>query len=298
MRLQANGTAIEIDDQGPPSGEPLLLIMGLGMQLIAWPDEFVQRLVARGFRVVRFDNRDVGLSQGFDALGVPNLAWVALRYLLRLPVHAPYRLHDMAADTVGVLDALGLERAHVCGASLGGMIAQHVAAGHPERVRSLTLMMTSSGARHLPQASLQVRRALLERDGRNGGFDARVARLMRLFALIGSPAYRPDPEALRRRLEASLQRAYRPAGIARQLAAAVADGDRTPLLGRITAPTHILHGSADPLVPPQAAHDLHAKIRGSSLEIVEGMGHDLPAPLLPRFVQSIGALAERARAGR
>ena len=292
MQISANGLAIEVDDQGPPTGKPLLLIMGLAMQLIAWPEELVQLLVARGFRVIRIDNRDAGLSQGFESSGTPNLAWATLRYLLHLPVHAPYSLADMAGDAFGVLDALGIDRAQVCGASMGGMIAQHMAASRPDRVSRLTLMMTSSGARHLPQPSMKVRAALLERPAK-GPFDidAEVARLMRLFTVIGSPAFRPEPEVFRARLAASVRRARRPDGVARQMVAIAADGDRRPLLARIRASTHIVHGAADPLVPVAAAHDLHAKIAGSTIEIIEGMGHDLPAALWPRFAAAIAGSA-------
>ena len=289
MQIAANGLSIEVDDQGPPNGTPLLLIMGLGMQFTAWPEELVQMLVARGFRVIRLDNRDSGLSQGFEAAGTPNLAWVTLRYLLHLPVHSPYTLADMAKDSFGVLDALGIERAHVCGASMGGMIAQHMAANQPQRVSRLTLMMTSSGSRKLPQASAKVRAALLERRAMGvHDVDTEVARLMRLLTLIGSPAFRPDPVAFKARLTASVRRAWRPDGVARQLVAVVADGDRTPLLSRITSPTHIVHGADDPLVPVAAAHDLHARIAGSTLEIIDGMGHDLPAALWPRFAAAMG----------
>lgn len=293
MRIQANGLGIEIDDQGLPDGEPLLLIMGLGMQLTGWPDELVQLLVSRGFRVLRMDNRDAGLSQGFDHLGVPNMMPVMLRYALHLPVPAPYGIADMAADALGVLDALGIPRVHVCGASLGGMIAQHLAARHPGRVKSLTLMMTTSGARRLPQPALKVRRALLSRpDGRDPA--AVVAHLQRVLTLIGSPAYPADPERLRARLQASVQRAWRPAGTARQIVAVVADGDRSPLLPLIQAPTRIIHGEADPLVRPQAGHDLVARIPGAVADFIPGMGHDLPLQLLPRFAEGIAANAGRA----
>ena len=292
MKVQANGITIEVDEQGPPGGEPLLLIMGLGMQLIGWPDELVQLLVARGFRVVRMDNRDIGLSQGFDHAGVPPLLPAMLRHALGLPVHAPYGIADMAADALGVLDALGIPRAHVCGASMGGMIAQHLAARHPGRVASLTLMMTSSGARGLPQASLKVRRLLASRpDGSD--VEAVVAHLQRVLATIGSPDYPPDPARLRARLLASVQRAWRPQGTARQLIAVIADGDRSALLPRIEAPTRIVHGHADPLVPVAAGHDLAARIRGAVTDIVPGMGHDLPLPLLERFADGIAANAGR-----
>ena len=291
MQIVANGIGIEVDDQGPANAEPLLLIMGLGMQLIAWPEEFVQMLVSRGFRVIRMDNRDAGLSQGFDSLGVPSLVWAAMRHSVRLPVNAPYGLHNMAADALGVLDALGVQRAHVCGASLGGMVAQHLAARHPQRVKSLTLMMTTSGARRLPQPHWLVQKALLSRP--NGKDPAAVVtHLQKLLTLIGSPAYPAEPEALRQRLLATVQRAYRPAGTVRQLMAVVADGDRTALLPLIKSPTQIIHGQADPLVLVAAGHDLAARIQGARIDIVPGMGHDLPAQLLPRFADAIAGIAQ------
>jgi pimeloyl-ACP methyl ester carboxylesterase len=287
MQLSANGLAIEVDDQGPPGGVPLLMIMGLGMQLTAWPEELVRLLVARGFRVIRFDNRDAGLSQGFDAGGTPNLAWALLRFMLHLPMAAPYTLADMADDAFGVLDALDISQAHVCGASMGGMIAQHMAASRPERVSRLTLIMTTSGSRHLPQASAKVRATMLDRRG-GDDVDSAVARMVRLFSVIGSPGYPPDRAELHARLASAVRRAWRPGGVVRQIVAIAADGDRTPLLARITAPTHIVHGGDDPLVPVAAAHDLHARIAGSTLEIMPGMGHDLPAALWPLLAQAIG----------
>jgi pimeloyl-ACP methyl ester carboxylesterase len=289
MQIQANGLRIEVDIQGPADGAPLVLIMGLGMQLTGWPEPFVEMLTQRGRRVIRFDNRDAGLSQGFDERGMPNVAWVALRYAFRLPVRSVYSIADMAADTVGVLDALGIERAHIVGASMGGMIAQHIAAKHAQRVSALTLMMTSSGARRLPKPSAKARAAMLDRRGLDAkNVEAIVDRLERVFTVIGSPAYRPaSRDDFRARLRASVQRAYRPAGVARQLIAVAADGDRSPLLARIAAPTHIVHGAQDPLVPVAAAHDLHAKIAGSTIEIVEGMGHDLPQALWPRLAAAM-----------
>ena len=293
MRIPSNGIEIEVDDQGPAGGEPLLLIMGLGMQLVAWPDELVQQLVSRGFRVLRIDNRDAGLSSQFDHLGVPNLAWAALRHAMHLPVSAPYGIADMAADTLGVLDALGIAKVHVCGASMGGMIAQHLAARHPERVKSLTLIMTTTGARRLPQARAHVRRALLSRPmGRDEA--AIVAHLERIVALIGSPAYPAAPERLRERLQLSVRRAWRPAGTARQLVAIAADGDRSELVQGIRVPTRVIHGDADPLVPVESGRDLAARIPGAVADIVPGMGHDLPLQLLPHFAQGIALNAERA----
>ncbi len=295
MRIQSNGIQIELDDQGLPSGEPVLLIMGLGMQLIGWPDELVQLLVSRGLRVLRIDNRDAGLSSGFDHLGTPNLAMAALRHAMHLPLQAPYRVADMAADALGVLDALGLSSAHVCGASMGGMIAQHLAARHPERVKSLTLMMTTTGSRRLPQAHWRVQRVLMSRpDGRDP--EAVVAHLERLLAIIGSPAFPPGRERLRRRLRQSVDRAWRPAGTVRQLTAIAADGDRSTLVQGIRVPTRVIHGEQDVLVPVAAGRDLAARIPGAVADFVPGMGHDLPLELLPRFAQGIVENAARAAA--
>jgi pimeloyl-ACP methyl ester carboxylesterase len=294
MRIQVRGVELEVADEGPTGGPAVLLVMGLGMQLVAWPDELVRDLVGRGFRVVRLDNRDAGLSSGFDAIGAPNLLPAMLRYLLHLPVRAPYSIADMASDCVGVLDALGIDRAHVCGASMGGMIAQHLAATHAGRVASATLVMTTSGARSLPQASPRVRGLMMRRPPPDAEVDAVVAHVVALLHAIGSPQYRPDPQALHRRVEAAVRRAWRPHGTARQLLAIVADGDRTKLLHRIAAPVHIVHGSHDPLVPVESAHDLHRKIAASTLDVIAGMGHDLPLPLMPRLAAGIAENARRA----
>ena len=294
MKVHANGMAIEIDVQGPQDGEPLLLVMGLSMQLIAWPQELVSDLASRGYRVIRMDNRDIGLSQHMHHLGAPNLAWAILRSTLRLPLHSPYQLSDMAKDAVGVLDALGVATAHVCGLSMGGMIAQHLAAQHAPRVRSLTLMMTSSGARGLGQPSLRVRRALIAKPAGNDAA-ALIRHGCRIFTLIGSPGFPTPPEQLRERVTEAVHRSSNPAGSVRQLIAIAADGDRSTLLSRITAPTLVIHGNADPLIPVAAGHDLARKISGARAEFIDGMGHDLPLALLPRLAAGIAANAQRAR---
>ena len=291
MKISANGLQIEVEDHGSPTGQPLLLIMGLGMQLVAWHEDLVQLFVSRGFRVIRFDNRDIGLSQGFDALGVPNIPVAALKQLVGLPVRAPYTLADMADDAAGVLDALGIASAHICGASMGGMIAQQMALRHPNKVDSLTLIMTSSGARRLPGPSVSVRRAMLARPADPRSADSVVAHNRRLYTLIGSPGFRPSDEWLERRLRHSFGRAYRPQGTARQLMAIIADGDRSPRLARIKAPTQVIHGAADPLVPVAAGHDLARKIPGARIDVIDGMGHDLPAALWPRFVAHVARVA-------
>ena len=293
MQLSANGVRLEVEDHGSPQGEPLLLVMGLGMQLLGWHEDLVALLVARGFRVIRFDNRDIGLSQSFDRFGVPNLALDSLRHAVGFRVKSPYTLADMAADCVGILDALGIDSAHVCGASMGGMIAQRMAEIAPKRVRSLTLVMTSSGARRLPGPSLKVRSAMISRPDAQS-VEGIVEHYVRLYALIGSPAYPSAPDYLRRRFTTSVKRSYRPAGTARQMVAIAADGDRSPVLASIRMPTRIIHGQADPLVPVAAGHDLKAKIAGAQMDVIEGMGHDLPAPLYPRFVAGIATAAGRA----
>ncbi|MEO6280246.1 alpha/beta fold hydrolase [Roseateles sp.] len=295
MQVSANGVRIEVDIRGPDSGEPLLMIMGLGMQLVAWPDGLVDELVAHGFRVIRFDNRDVGLSQPFDGLGVPSLPLAALLHTLHLPVKAPYQLADLARDAVGVLDALGIAKAHVCGASMGGMIAQHLGFAHADRLKSLTLMMTSSGARSLPRESFKVRRVLMSRP-RPGATPAQkldniLDHFVRLYGVIGSPGYPPDATALRTRIAVGVKRSFRPQAVARQILAIVADSRRAERLPRITAPTLVIHGEGDALIPVAAAHDLARRIPGARLEIIPGWGHDLPEALWPRLADEIARTA-------
>ncbi len=293
MQIPSNGIHLEVEDHGSASGEPLLLIMGLGMQLVAWHEDFVQSLVARGFRVIRFDNRDIGLSKNFDDRGVPSLGWNTLKFMMRMKVDSSYSLADMADDSAGVLDALGIPSAHVCGASMGGMIAQQMAVRHPTRVKSLTLMMTTSGARHLPGPTMKARGALMSRP-KASDIDSIVAHYVGLYKTIGSPAYPPGDEWLTKRLNMSVRRSHRPQGTARQMMAIAADGDRTALLGRIKVPTQVLHGAADPLVPVEAGRDLARKISGAEIDVIPGMGHDLPMALWPRFVAGISTAASRA----
>jgi pimeloyl-ACP methyl ester carboxylesterase len=294
MQISANGIQLEVEDHGPVSGEPLLLIMGLGMQLVAWHTEFVASLVARGFRVIRFDNRDIGLSQRFDHLGVSNLAIDSIKYAVGLKVTGPYTVADMADDTAGLLDALGIQSAHVCGASMGGMIAQQLAVRHPARVKSLTLMMTSSGSRRLPGPTLKVRGALISRPDNANDIESVIAHYVRLYKLIGSPRYPASDAYLNERLGMSVRRSYRPQGTARQMVAIAADGNRSALLSQIKAPTQVIHGADDPLVPVAAGHDLAQKISGAKLDVIDGMGHDLPKELWPRFVAGIADAAARA----
>ena len=286
MKIRANKIDIEVEDtgsgwgSGPSNGgeyrPAVLLIMGLGMQLTAWPSEMVQALVDAGYRVIRHDNRDVGLSQRLDAMGKPNLVWQSLKYKLGLTPRAPYSLNDMAADALGVLDALGISHAHVVGVSMGGMIAQRLALAAPERVLSLTSIMSTSSAKGLPPARPDVMRALLSRPA-NHSPQAVVDHTVKIFQLIGSPAYPiPEPE-MRERVLQAVERSFYPVGTLRQIAAVMADTNRAAALSGITSPTLVLHGKADPLVPFACGEDTARRIPGAQLVGIDGMGHDLPA---------------------
>ncbi|PQO99454.1 alpha/beta hydrolase [Massilia phosphatilytica] len=289
--LNANGIRIAFDTAGDPKSVPLLLISGLGLQLTAWPDEFVEGLVELGFYVIRFDNRDSGLSTKFEHAGTPSLTLAWLKSLLRLPLKPPYRLEDMADDAIGVLSALGVARAHVVGMSMGGMVGQLMAAKYPSRVLSLTSIMSSSGRRGLPGPTPEARRALLRRPRGPGDIDGAIDYNVALLQAVGSPAY-PTPEKhLRRRVARALRRNCCPGGVVRQMLAVTACGDRTPQLQTIVAPTLVIHGAADPLVPLACGVDTAHAIPGARLEVIEGMGHDLPSQLLERLLALIDAHA-------
>ncbi len=297
MKIRANGIQIEVEDTGGEGRPVVLLIMGLGMQLIAWPRTFVQSLVDAGFRVVRHDNRDVGLSQGFEQAGTGNLVWQSVRQRLGLPVRSAYQLQDMANDALGVLDALRIERAHIVGASMGGMIAQRIAATAPARATSLVSIMSSSGARGLPGPRRDVAAALMRRP-RASDEAALVAHSLGLLRLIGSPAYREDDGAVAARLAVSLRRAYRPAGIVRQMLAIGADAGRPEVLSRIACPTLVIHGEADPLVPIACGRDTARRIAGARFFSVPGMGHDLPLQLEPVLLGQMIPFMQAAERGR
>jgi pimeloyl-ACP methyl ester carboxylesterase len=286
MKIRANNIDIEIEDThaGDTTGRAVvLLIMGLGMQLVAWPPALVQSLVDAGYRVLRLDNRDIGLSQKFDHLGTPNLVWASIKYKLGLGVKAPYALHDMAADALAVLDALGVAKAHVVGVSMGGMIAQRVALAAPQRVLSLCSIMSSSGARGLPQAKPQVMRVLLSRPA-GKDLSSVTDHYVKLFKAIGSPCFPVDDAELRERITAAAQRNVNPAGVLRQMLAIVADGRRADELASLRLPTLVIHGKADPLIPFACGEDTARRIPGAKLVGIEGMGHDLPAGVVERIL--------------
>ena len=284
MKIKSNGLNFEVlvDEPAVPSDArgSVLLTMGLGMQLVAWPDAFVQALRQAGYRVVRYDNRDIGLSSHLDALGQPSLPWQFVKHKLGLSPAQPYTLQDMAQDALGLLDALGIDRAHLIGVSMGGMISQRLAATAPHRVRSLASIMSSSGAPGLPGPSAEVARAMIHRPASRAPSDI-VANTMALFELIGSPAYRVDAVHLRDRIMAGVMRSYHPEGVLRQTLAVMSDTDRHTLLPRITCPTLVMHGTADPLVPMACGEDTARRIPGARFHAIEGMGHDWPPALLP-----------------
>lgn len=289
-----NGIDIEYDVHGADNGEPLLMIMGLGSQMTRWPPAFYEKLVAKGFRVIRFDNRDVGLSQKFS--GVPTLESVIGALMQGQKPDIPYTLDDMAADAVGVLDHLGIQRAHVCGASMGGMIGQLVAADYPERVLSFTAVFTTTGNPALPPSTPEAMAVLTTRaPDPNKDIEAYLDQAVKNQRTIGSPGFPFDEKIMRERLRSDVLRCYEPAGVGRQLAAVIANGDRRPKLAKIKAPTVVLHGDSDPLVPVTGGKDLAASVPGAELRIVPGMAHDLPVQLYDTIVEAILRAVERAK---
>lgn len=281
------GISLEFERHGDPARPTVLLIMGLGMQLVAWPRSLIDGLLARGFSVLRFDNRDSGLSTQIDSFHPRGIAGALLRGAVGWPVAAPYTLDDLAQDTVGLLDALEIERAHIVGASMGGMVAQIVAARWPQRTLSLTSIMSTSGHRRLPPPRLNALMTFMRRPPHGAPLAAVFDHYMHLFSVIGSPGYPTPPAQMRERMQQMLSRAFRPRGTARQLLAVAASGDRTALLPKITAPTLVVHGEADPLVPVAAGRDTARRIPGAQLLTVPGMGHDLPEALMPMLAAAM-----------
>jgi pimeloyl-ACP methyl ester carboxylesterase len=285
--LNANGIRIAFETTGSARGVPLLLIHGLGMQLTAWPDALVDGLAEQGFYVIRYDHRDCGLSTKFDGAGTPNLGLAWLKTRLHMRLSPAYTLDDMAHDALAVLSALGVARAHVVGVSMGGMVAQLLAAHHGHRVRTLTAIMSSSGRRGLPGPTRAVRAAMLRRPRDPANVDSVLDNAVALWRAIGSPAYPTSDTALRQGAQHALRRSNCPSGVARQMVAVAAAPDRTPLLRQLAMPTLVIHGAADPLVPLACGADVAASVPGARLEVIEGMGHDLPAQLIERLLALI-----------
>ncbi|MGA0731909.1 MAG: alpha/beta fold hydrolase [Ilumatobacteraceae bacterium] len=284
-----NGITIEFEEYG--SGDPLLLVMGLGGQLTDWPPELIEHLVAAGFRVIAPDNRDIGLSTEMSGEGLARSAVV--QAMLGRPVKAPYSLSDMASDAVGVLDHLGIDRAHVVGMSMGGMISQEIAIGWPDRVLSLTSIMSHTGDRRHGLA----KPSLLWRITRLGDPDPSnpssvVDNSMKIWQWISGPTY--DEAVARQRIEAGVERSIRVQGTARQTAAIFASRDRTPLLASVKCPTLVVHGMVDPLVTPSGGRTTAKAVPGARLIEFPDMGHDLPTNRIPEIVEEIRRNADRA----
>jgi len=284
-RVKTNGIEIEYEAFGAPDARPMLLIMGLGGQMVLWDERFCAMLAKRGFHVIRFDNRDIGKSTAMDAAGLPDLAEAITAGLTGQPYAAAYTLSDMATDTAGLLDALHIKSADVVGASMGGMIAQTLAIEHPKRVRTLTSIMSTTGDSSLPPPHPEALNALMSPPpaDRAGAIEHGV----KIFRTIGSQGALFEEDQIRRLSTLQHDRGVNPGGIMRQLAAIIASGSRKEKLRRLDVPTLVIHGRVDPLIPYQCGEDTAAVIPGARLEVVDGMGHDLPTVLWPRLIDWI-----------
>jgi pimeloyl-ACP methyl ester carboxylesterase len=296
-QVQSNGITLEYERSGPADGAPLLLIHGVGAQLVRWPKSLCDALATAGFHLIRFDNRDVGLSTHMDGADVPDFAAMQAAVTHGETPDLPYTLTDMAADAAGLLDALGIAQAHVLGVSLGGMIAQVLAIDHPDRVRSLAIVMSQTGHSALPPSDPTALAALASPapDPRVDE-DEYLAHSIALNQMLGSPAYPADEAALADFARAAAARAYDPAGAGRQLAAARGGPDRRAALRQLDMPTLVIHGADDPLVKLAGGQDIAAHIPKAWLLTIHGMGHDLPDELADILASAVGANTRRAKA--
>lgn len=286
----ANGLTLCYETFGNPADPPLLLIMGLGAQMVLWDDDFCVQLAAQGLRVIRFDNRDCGRSSWMDGAPIPDIG-AAMRHGTKLEV--PYTLEDMAADSLALLDALSIRTAHIVGISMGGAIAQIIAAQQPERTLSLTCLMSSSGRPTLPGPTPEAAVALFAPLPRDRSRDSIVADGVRRYLAVASPSYPTEVARLQSMFEQEYERGFYPQGVARQLAAIIANGDRSALLGEIRVPTLVIHGADDPLIPAVCGDDIARQVSGAELLVIEGMGHDLPLVLTGQLVDAIVSVAGR-----
>ena len=280
------GIKLFYEDHGDPEHAVILLVMGLGAQLTLWPDELVDALVGEGFRVIRYDNRDIGLSQKMEGERAPRPVTQVLRMKFGWPARVPYTLTDMAADGIGLMDALEIDAAHVVGASMGGMIAQLMAVHHPERLLTLTSIMSTTGNPRLPRAEKHAMDALIA-PLKGMDEDTLVEHGLNIARNIGSPGYPFDPERQRERVLRGVRRGVYPPGPPRQMAAIIDDGDRRARLAQVRTPTLVLHGEDDPLIKLPAAEDTAAAIPGARLMTIPGWGHDIPLPLVDRVAAEI-----------
>lgn len=296
MRAKAKDVEIEYEVFGEKKNPVILLIMGLASQLTRWPIPFCEMLVARGFYVIRYDNRDIGLSTQFQGIEVPTPIELMMEMMAGNKPAVPYTLSDMASDAIQVLDAEGIEKAHIVGASMGGMIAQLVAATYPSRTSSLTSIMSSTGNLSLPLSTPEAMAFLTTpAPDPNVDFEAYIAHLVSGQRIIGSPAYPPVEEEQRQKILADFRRSYNPQGIVRQMAAVVADGDRRERLKTIRVPVVVVHGDADPLVPLTGGKDTAENIPGAELRVIPGMGHDMPKALYTTIGDAIERAVERSK---
>jgi len=284
----ANGIRIEYDVFGKADREPLLLIMGLGGQMVFWHEDFCTQLADRGHYVIRFDNRDVGLSSKFESAGVPDLMTLLAAVRNGGTVKAPYTLDDMADDTVGLLDALKISGAHVCGVSMGGMIAQAVAIRHPTHVKSLISIMSTTGDPDLPQGKPEALQFLMRPAPAERA--AYIEHAVELWRTIGSPGFPFEEEEIRARAALVYERSFYPEGQVRQLAAILAHGGRRDSLARLSVPALVIHGTDDPLIPVECGKATADAIPGARFLPVKGMGHDNPRPAWPTIIDAISAL--------
>ena len=286
---KANGIDLCYDTFGDSQAPPLLLIMGLAAQMIAWDDEFCAQLAARGYRVIRFDNRDIGLSTRFDAAGVPNVSAAFMAAAQGKPIEAPYLLRDMAGDAIGLMDALGIAAAHVVGASMGGAIGQTLAILHPERVLTLTSIMATSGAPGLPPPTPAAVAMLLKPTPTDqaGYFESYV----QTWNVLRAGSFPLDEARDLTRAGQNFARGLNPAGVARQLTAILASGSRKQALSAVKVPTLVIHGDVDPLVPLACGLDTHQSVPGAKLLVIKGMGHALPILMWPQIIDAISAHA-------
>jgi pimeloyl-ACP methyl ester carboxylesterase len=285
-QAQVGDITLEYDTFGSQANTPLLLIMGLGAQMIHWDEEFCQQLADTGLYVIRHDNRDVGLSTHLE--GDFDMMALMADFMAGKTPEVPYTLDDMAADSVGLLDHLGIDKAHVCGASMGGMIAQLVACNHRDRTLSLTSIMSSTGNPDLPKSTPEAQAALLA--PRPNGEQETIERAIENARVIGSKGFPFDPERTAARAVEAFQRSFNPMGVARQMAAIAANGDRREKLRELDIPCVVIHGTEDPLVPFAGGEDTQQNIKGAKLVAVEGMGHDLPPGAWPQITEAIISL--------
>lgn len=283
FHVQAGELSFCVETRGNPAGEPVIFIMGLGAQMTLWPEALLDHYANEGFRVIRFDNRDIGLSSHLKDRLAGHPVAVMARHRMGLPVAAPYTLHHMADDVCQVMGALRLASAHLVGVSMGGMISQLVAANRPERVRSATLIMTSTNSPRLPMPKPKLIWRLAGIGAKGHDEASVVARSLDFWKAIQSPGYPPREQEVRDRIVREYRRSYHPAGILRQTRAILATGSLSSATRRIRVPVSVIHGLADPLVRPVAAEQLGYLMPHARVEMIEGMGHDLPEPLLPRF---------------